>query len=155
MKDIVSHIDSIDEIARQTTLLALNASIEAARAGDSGKGFAVVASEVRRLAEHSQDVAKTISDLTAGTLNVSQRAGKLLEEMQPSIQSAAQLVQEISAASKEQAQGISQINEAVGGLNQAVQHNAASSEELSATAEQLGSHAKQLRELMSYFKLAT
>ena len=153
IKSIAEKIGIIDDIAYQTNLLALNAAIEAARAGEHGKGFAVVAAEVRKLAERSQIAAREISEVASSSVGLSERAGKLLDEIVPSIRKTAELVQEITAASKEQAGGAAQINTAMAQLNQATQQNASSSEELSATAEELSSQAEQLQQLMSFFKV--
>ena len=89
MKQIAQKISIVDDIAYQTNLLALNAAIEAARAGEHGKGFAVVAAEVRKLAERSQEAAKEIGDLASQSVNTAERAGKLLDEIVPSIKSRA------------------------------------------------------------------
>ena len=105
MKDIAQKISIVEEIARQTNLLALNAAIEAARAGEHGKGFAVVASEVRKLAERSQVAAAEISTLSNTSVEVAERAGAMLTRLVPDIQKTAELVQEITASSKEQASG--------------------------------------------------
>jgi methyl-accepting chemotaxis protein len=153
MKEIAGKISIIEEIARQTNLLALNAAIEAARAGDHGKGFAVVAAEVRRLAERSQAAAGEISKLSASSVQVAELAGSMLLKLVPDIQKTSELVQEISAASKEQAGGADQINLSIQQLNQVVQQNAGAAEEMSSTAEELSAQAEQLQETIMFFKL--
>ncbi len=153
MQKIAERIGVIDDIAYQTNLLALNAAIEAGRAGDHGRGFAVVASEVRKLAERSQVAAQEIGELAKESVKRADTAGKLLESMVPSITKTADLVQEISAASSEQTTGVHQINTAIGQVSQTMQQNAASSEELSTTSEDLSSQALKLQESVAYFEL--
>jgi methyl-accepting chemotaxis protein len=144
----------IEEIARQTNLLALNAAIEAARAGDHGKGFAVVAAEVRKLAERSQIAAGEIGGLSTSSVEVAERAGRLLDIIVPNIQKTAELVQEISAASREQDAGAEQISKAIQQLDTVIQQNASASEEIASTAEELSSQSEQLQEMIAFFTLA-
>ena len=152
MKEIASKISIIEEIARQTNLLALNAAIEAARAGEHGKGFAVVAAEVRKLAERSQKAAGEINQLSGTTVTVSGKAGEMLEKLVPDIQRTAELVQEITAASKEQDTGAEQINKALQQLEKVIQQNASASEEMASTTEQLSAQSDQLVSALSFFR---
>ena len=153
MKEIATKISIIEEIARQTNLLALNAAIEAARAGEHGKGFAVVASEVRKLAERSQAAAGEISTLSSHSVMVAETAGDMLGKMVPDIQRTAELVQEISAASKEQDTGAAQVTKAIQQLDQVIQQNASASEEMASTSEELSSQAEQLKDSISFFRI--
>ncbi len=152
MRSVAERISIIEEIARQTNLLALNAAIEAARAGEQGKGFAVVASEVRKLAERSQNAAGEIIELSDRTIQVSESAGEMFERLIPDIQKTANLVQEITAASKEQDEGINQINLSIMQLNEVIQRNASSSEEIAANSETLKSMADELKGFVAFFK---
>ncbi|WP_462325038.1 methyl-accepting chemotaxis protein [Desulfoplanes sp.] len=153
MKNIADKISIIEEIARNTNLLALNAAIEAARAGEHGKGFAVVAAEVRKLAENSGNAAAEISELSSSSVAKAESAGKMLDDIVPDIKKTAELVQEISAASKEQDAGAEQVNQAVQQLDQVVQQNASASEEMAATSEELSSQAEQMQASMAFFNI--
>ncbi|CAK0772438.1 methyl-accepting chemotaxis protein [Gammaproteobacteria bacterium] len=153
MRKISDRIGFIEDIAYKTNLLALNAAIEAARAGEHGKGFAVVAAEVRKLAENSQVAAREISGLARTSLAVAEKAGGLLTALVPGIEKTAELVQEIAAASREQATGVSQVNSAMAQVDQAVQENAAAAEELAATAQEVTNQADQLNRVMAFFHL--
>jgi methyl-accepting chemotaxis protein len=153
MKEIATKISIIEEIARQTNLLALNAAIEAARAGEHGKGFAVVASEVRKLAERSQSAAGEISSLSTRSVAIAEQAGDMLTKMVPDIQRTAELVQEITASSKEQDTGAEQINKAIQQLDQVIQQNASASEEMASTSEELASQADLLKDTISFFRI--
>jgi methyl-accepting chemotaxis protein len=153
MKDIVQKISIISEIANKTDLLSLNASIEAAKAGEHGKGFAVVATEVKKLAERSQNAAKEINHLSNSSVLVAEKSGQQLSEVVPDILRTAKLVQEITASNVEQNSGATQVNNAITQLSQITQETAASSEQLAANAEALMQQAESLRKVISFFKL--
>ncbi len=151
--DIAEKINVINAIAMQTNILALNASVEAARAGVHGKGFAVVAQEVRKLAENSKEAADEIIGLTQASVHLTKEVEEAMEQTIPKIENTSLLVHEISSASQEQNNGAMQVNNAIQQLNGVTQQNASASEELASTAEEMASQAENLRQTVSFFNL--
>jgi len=157
---IAEIVSVIDGIAFQTNILALNAAVEAARAGEQGKGFAVVAGEVRSLAQRSAQAAKEVKVLIEDSMTKIQagarqagQAGSIMQEVVGSVHGVTTIMGEISSASREQSDGIEQVNRAVAEMDSVVQQNAALVQEAAAAAGSLQEQATRLTEAVAVFKI--
>lgn len=154
MKEIETRISVIRELSMQTNMLSMNATIEAAKAEEYGKGFAVVAAEVRGLALRSREAADEIERLVKACVIVSEESGAILQRLVPSSEKTAELVQEISDASREQSVGTEQVNNAIQQLDMVIQQNAMAAEKMATASEELAEQAENLQQAVAFFTVA-
>jgi len=158
--DISKIIKTIQDIAFQTNLLSLNAAVEAARAGEHGKGFNVVAEEVRNLARRSQEATVSTTNLIEDSIGrvesgaiIADSTSTSLDIIVKDVREVMEIINNISLASKEQAEAVAQVSVGLHQISNVVQSNSAVSEETAAASQELNSQAEMLQQLVSYFKL--
>ncbi len=156
------HDKAVNDVVFQTTLLALPASVEAARAGDAGKGFAVVAVEVRRLAQSAASASSEVKTLIEQSANEVAGGSKLvadaattLRQMSEAVQENSVLMQSVSAANREQASSIAEVTIAIRQMDEMTQHNAALVEETNAAIEQTETQANELDQVVEVFTIGS
>ena len=155
-------ISVIDNIAFQTNILALNAAVEAARAGEAGRGFAVVAEEVRNLAQKSAEAAKSTESLITTSVNavemgknIAAQTAESLKQVSVKVSAANDMVVNIAAATKEQANAVEQITVGIDQISTVIQVNSATAQEAAASSHELSAQAQKLKDLVGAFTLPT
>jgi methyl-accepting chemotaxis protein len=152
MEAITEKISIVSEIARATNLLSLNASIEAARAGDAGRGFAVVAEEILSLALRCEAAAREIASLTTANQEIVASSGRALGALGPSITQTSTLIAHVVESAGAQASGLAAVNATMGEVALATRENASSADDLAATAEQMASQAEGMLQMVQFFR---
>jgi methyl-accepting chemotaxis protein len=158
--EISKIIKAIDDIAFQTNILSLNAAVEAARAGDAGKGFSVVAEEVRTLAQRSARAAEDTTSIIDNNIKLSKKGFEMAKDVDTSlnqidedVRKVHELLEEISAATNEQAQGVDQINKAISQMEQVLQTNANSAEESASASQELSGQANSVKDIVETLRI--
>ena len=159
-RNISQLANSIEDISFQTNILALNASVEAARAGDAGRGFAIVAEEIRRLATQVSEASRAADELAVRAAESVESGSALIEDTSTNMKGAVtategvkEMMSAIAQASRQQLEAVSQIQESMDSLSDVVQENSASSEESAVIGEELAEQARSLKQLIDRFTL--
>lgn len=159
-REISSIVKTVDDIATQTNILAINAAIEAARAGESGKGFSVVSGEIQTLASRTAGATKNISELVQKVMKTVENGSGITDKTNESLNRVSgvsdgieKALKDIAASSETQAQSVEQINIGIEQIGDAVQNNSATAEQSAAASEEMSSNAQILHERVSVFKL--
>jgi methyl-accepting chemotaxis protein len=157
--EISGIIKDIEELSFQTNILSLNATVEAARAGDAGRGFAVIANEVRRLAGSSSEASKRTNNLINKTIQMinestskTETAAHTLGQVSDEVKHTTGMIDEISLASNNQATSIAQIRQSIDMISEVIQENSATAEESAASSEELMGQMKMMKKLVESFE---
>ena len=151
--EINSKIEIINEIALKTNMLALNASVEAANAGNYGKGFSIIASEVRKLADRSRLAADDIISLSSHTQLLMELNEQVTKKLSPEVKTTAELIKNITLSNREQQNGIEQIDQSILQMNQVAINNSTIAEEIAQSANKLNQQAEILLKQIQSFSI--